>query len=112
MTPEPDPRWEPRSLSSTTLDRVLLDALSDLYADAFRREQPTAHQQLRFRDRLESLVTAATGTALCGLPSPVRQNLRSVSTENVPVPLAAVPSPHRSLDESGAHSGHAYGEQR
>jgi hypothetical protein len=138
-------------LSSTTLDRVLLDALSDLYADVFRREQSPTDRDRHFRDRLEKAVEAATGISLCGLPTTIRQAVtlpasdepecgfchgesvlnaaewlgggpcppascprcgKTAESENVPVPLAAVASPHRSRDEGGAHSGHAYGEQR
>lgn len=61
-------RWEPGSLSSRDLDRVLTDALADLFADCYRRDDVT-WQVREFRERLERAVEHATGVPLAGLPA-------------------------------------------
>lgn len=103
MTTIETPSWETGTLSTQQLETVLTDALADLWADAYRRDASGEFRQRHFRERLETLVTDATGTALCGLPATIRKAEA--------VPLAAVPDTHRSLDEGG-HPGHRFGGQR
>lgn len=82
-------RWEPGTLSVLELDRVLVDALADLWLAAFDDHSEDFHDR-EFRSRLEQAVKNATGIPLCGLPDDRRPVLRDASGENAPVPLAAV----------------------
>lgn len=53
--------WDAGSLSTTQLDRVLLDSLADLWQDSYRNDPSGLLQLGLFTDRLEQLARAATG---------------------------------------------------
>lgn len=60
-------QWEPGSLSTTTLERVLTDALADLYGDSFRRGESRRERNERFLGTVKRCVQAATGVDLISL---------------------------------------------
>lgn len=69
MSGTPDTlRWEPRTLPTIELERILTDVLADLWADAFRTGNPHFQAQ-HFRERLEVAVGCATGVQCAGLPA-------------------------------------------
>jgi hypothetical protein len=56
-------QWTPGSLSSTTLDRILQDALADIYRDEYRRGSTEGDRLIRTRERISRALRAATGFA-------------------------------------------------
>lgn len=55
-------RWEPGSLSTTTIERIATDALADLWRDCYRRgDNLQAFQRELFRQRVSDLIAAAAG---------------------------------------------------
>ena len=52
-------RWEPGDLPTHTLERILMDALSDLWRDCYRRDNANARERL-FTEKLRHLTSAAT----------------------------------------------------
>lgn len=124
-------RWEPGSLTTGELDRVLTDALADLFQDSLSPATIREFHHREFRTRLERAVEHATGIPLAGLPArpepapaqpwrpdrlpdalalgyaadvPVTPE-EDASVENAPVPLAAVPRRRHSLHEAGHKGG-------
>lgn len=62
MTASTDaPQWDPGTLSSTELDRVLTDALADLWRDCYRRDQALQDRQRMFDRKVIEAVRCATG---------------------------------------------------
>lgn len=55
------PSWEPGTLGTLELEQILMDALADLWRDAFRREQHPNAQLRLFRRTVESALYSATG---------------------------------------------------
>lgn len=62
-------RWEPGSLPTHTLERILMDGFADLWRDCYRRDDGSRIGQLRsqtaqeriFREKIEHLLNSATG---------------------------------------------------
>lgn len=57
-------QWEPGSLSTIAIERILMDALADLWADCYRGGPQYAgpsFQRNLFREKLMHLVRSATG---------------------------------------------------
>ena len=57
-------RWEPGSLTTTIVDRILTDALSDLWLDCYRRgaaQGGTEYQGMLFRMKVQAAIYHATG---------------------------------------------------
>lgn len=57
-------RWEPGSLTTTIVDRILTDALSDLWLDCYRRgaaQGGAKYQNMLFRAKVQAAIHHATG---------------------------------------------------
>lgn len=55
-------RWEPGTLSTRTVERILMDALADVWTDCYRRD--IGSQQNLFREKVMSAISAATGHSM------------------------------------------------
>lgn len=55
------PRWEPGTLATVKLERILEDALADLWQDSYRREQTPQARLGIFRRKVELALYCATG---------------------------------------------------
>lgn len=55
-------RWEPGSLSTATVERILMDALADLWGDCYRRDNARAQDSI-FREKVMDALRCATGNA-------------------------------------------------
>ena len=123
-------QWEPGSLPTGTLARVLIDALADVWAGSSRPEE--------FREQLEHACECATGIPLAGLPSAASNDaqldaatqrfhttyraaysagVRSTEPEQAhdeavqeAIEAALEPSRRRSLHEGAHHHGGKYSE--
>lgn len=55
-------RWEPGTIAPRVVERILLDALADMWADCARESDPGHYQQINlFREKAMSALYAATG---------------------------------------------------
>lgn len=54
-------QWEPGTLSTRVMDRVLTDVLADTWQDVYRRGEAHAIRVARFRERIARARYAATG---------------------------------------------------
>lgn len=56
-------RWEPRTLSTKTLERILMDALADLWMDCYRSNDSAGRQNQRnlFCEKVSDAIQSATG---------------------------------------------------
>ena len=57
-------QWEPGSLSTHAIERILMDAMADLWADCYRSGPHYAapsFQRNLFREKLMHLIRSATG---------------------------------------------------
>lgn len=55
------PRWEPGTLTTIELERILTDALADLWQDSYRREQTPQARFSILRRKTELALYSATG---------------------------------------------------
>lgn len=53
--------WEPGTLGTREMDRILTDVLADIWRDCYRRVRAREFQKKEFRERLIMAVRAATG---------------------------------------------------
>ena len=60
-------QWEPGSLSRSVLERILRDALADLWADCYRRGDSRRDQAVRYRAavKLESQCAVGEDVLFC-----------------------------------------------
>lgn len=56
-------RWEPGTLSTTTMDRVLMDVLADIWQDCYRRgDTDNVQRAARFNKRVGAGLVAVLGS--------------------------------------------------
>lgn len=52
--------WEPGDLTTSEIERILTDALADLWRDSYRQGNPGAQRNI-FRERVLNAIKCATG---------------------------------------------------
>lgn len=54
-------RWDPGTLSTKIIERILTDAMADLWRDCYRRDSSLSNRRMMFREKLTDLIYLATG---------------------------------------------------
>ena len=57
-------QWEPGTLSTKTIERILMDAMADLWQDCYRRDQSEEQRRNMFREKVMELMRSATNTQM------------------------------------------------
>lgn len=59
-------QWEPGTLATKVVERILTDALADMWQDCYRRDDAAGrlHQRALFREKLMELIRCATGEGM------------------------------------------------